>query len=81
MRTKKKIKQASSGVTNSSFVTKENNMIKADKPLHLEIGSGKGQFIYLWISHHYIKKMIMLALEKDINVAYRNCSKTRRTSL
>ncbi len=78
MRTKK-IKQASSGVTNSSFVTKENNMIKADKPLHLEIGSGKGQFIYGLASLHQENDYV--ALEKDINVAYRIVQKQEEQPL
>lgn len=78
MRTKK-IKQASSGVTNSSFVTKENNMIKADKPLHLEIGSGKGQFIYGLASLHQENDYV--AVEKDINVAYRIVQKQEEQPL
>ena len=78
MRTKK-IKQASSGVTNSSFVTKENNIIKADKPLHLEIGSGKGQFIYGLASLHQENDYV--ALEKDINVAYRIVQKQEEQPL
>jgi len=75
----KKIKQASSGVTNSSFVTKENNMIKADKPLHLEIGSGKGQFIYGLASLHQENDYV--AVEKDINVAYRIVQKQEEQPL
>jgi len=75
----KKIKQASSGVNNSSFVTKENNMIKADKPLHLEIGSGKGQFIYGLASLHQENDYV--AVEKDINVAYRIVQKQEEQPL
>lgn len=78
MRTKK-IKQASSGVTNSGFVTKENNIIKADKPLHLEIGSGKGQFIYGLASLHQENDYV--ALEKEINVAYRIVQKQEEQPL
>ncbi|MDD2575733.1 MAG: tRNA (guanosine(46)-N7)-methyltransferase TrmB [Acholeplasmataceae bacterium] len=78
MRTKK-IKQASSGVNNSSFVTKENNIIKSDKPVHLEIGSGKGQFIYGLATLH--QEHVYVALEKDINVAYRIVQKQEEQPL
>jgi len=75
----KKIKQASSGVNNSSFVTKENNIIKSDKPVHLEIGSGKGQFIYGLATLH--QEHVYVALEKDINVAYRIVQKQEEQPL
>ncbi len=78
MRTKK-IKLASSGVNNSTYVTKENNIIKANKPLYLEIGSGKGQFIYGLATLHQDK--LYVALEKDINVAYRIVQKQEEQAL
>lgn len=68
MRTKK-VKQAKESIVNSPLIIKEPTIIKSDKPIHLEIGSGKGKFITELADIH--REFYYVAMERDLNVCYR----------
>ncbi len=68
MRTKR-VKQAYEAIHESNLIMTSPQFIKADLPIILEVGSGKGKFITELAKfnpeYHYV------AFEKDINVCYR----------
>lgn len=54
-------------------------IIKSEKKIKLEIGSGKGRFITMLAKHD--PESLYIALEKDINVAYRLLQKQEELML
>ncbi|MCU0105038.1 tRNA (guanosine(46)-N7)-methyltransferase TrmB [Acholeplasma vituli] len=65
----KKVKQAYEAIHQSELILTEPKIITSDKPIVLEVGSGKGKFItelaVRYPEFHFV------AFEKDINVCYR----------
>lgn len=78
MRTKK-VKQAFEAIHQSELILTEPRIISSNKPIVLEVGSGKGKFITelakLYPDLHYV------AFEKDINVCYRILEKQNELKL
>lgn len=68
MRTKK-VKQAFDAIHQSSLIITTPQIIRADQPMVLEVGSGKGKFITELAKLH--PDLHYIAFEKDINVCYR----------
>lgn len=68
MRTKK-VKQAYDAIHQSNLIITAPQIIKANLPLVLEVGSGKGKFITELAKLH--SDLHFVAFEKDINVCYR----------
>lgn len=75
----KNISGALEKVKSSPYVLKENEKIITDKKIHLELGAGKGQFIFSMANEY--KEDIFVAVEMYSSVAYRILQKQEEQQL
>ncbi len=75
----KRIKGAFEIVKSSPYVLKENDKIQTNKKIHLELGAGKGQFIFSLANEH--KDIMFVAVEQNSSVCYRIVQKQEEQQL